>query len=209
MSSFSLGIAAWKQFFGRSSASKTIARIDPVTFREVMREVAAPVTILAAGPRGYRNGLTATAVCTVSDSPPTVLACVRRNVKAHDVIVNSGCFSINFLSAEQEDVAVQFSGAQGVCGEDRFSVGNWSTGMNGAPILADCVCTIECQLVGTQLVATHTIILGELIDCQKRESERALLYRRGRYQSLPHLSAGRKTYETRNGGENELAVSLD
>jgi flavin reductase (DIM6/NTAB) family NADH-FMN oxidoreductase RutF len=174
-----------------------------------MREVAAPVTILAAGPRGYRNGLTATAVCTVSDSPPTVLACVRRNAKAHDLIVNSGCFSINFLSAEQEHVAVQFSGARGVCGEDRFAVGDWSTGMTGAPVLAGCVCTIECQLVGTQLVATHTIILGELIDGRKRESERALLYRRGRYQSLPQLSAVRKTYDTRNDSENTLAVSRD
>ena len=209
MSSLSLGIAAWTRFFGRSSPSKRIARIDPVTFRDMMREIAAPVTILAAGSHGYRNGLTATAVCTVSDAPPTVLACVRRNAKAHDVIVNSGCFSINFLSAEQEDVAVQFSGARGVCGEDRFSVGDWSTGITGAPVLADCVCTIECQLVSTQLVATHTIILGELIDGQKRESERALLYRRGRYQSLPHFSAGRKPYEPRNGSENELAVLLD
>jgi flavin reductase (DIM6/NTAB) family NADH-FMN oxidoreductase RutF len=209
MSSISSGIAAWKQFFGRSSTTKPIARIDPGTFRDVMREVAAPVTILAAGRPGYRNGLTATAVCSVSDSPPTVLACVRRNAKAHDVIVNSGCFSINFLSAEQEDVAVQFSGARGVCGEERFSVGDWSTGMTGAPILGDCVCTIECQLVGTQLVATHTIILGELVDGQKRESEQALLYRSGRYHSLPLLSAGRKSYEARNGSENEMAVSLD
>jgi flavin reductase (DIM6/NTAB) family NADH-FMN oxidoreductase RutF len=199
-----------RHFFGRSRSPDTIARIDPAEFREVMREVAAPVAIIAAGQPGHRNGLTATAVCSVSDTPPTVLVCVRRNARAHDDIVASGCFSINFLTAEQEDVAVQFSGARSVYGEDRFAAGDWTTGLSGAPILRESLCTLECQLAGTQLVATHSIIFGELVDTRKCESIAALLYRRGRYQALPQLSTARRLQEAAVGGAGgRLAVSLD
>lgn len=203
MSAYSSAIAVWNQLVGRTSI---ISPMASGAFRDVMREVAAPVTILAAGRQGFRSGLTATSVCSVSDAPPTMLICVRRNAKAHDVIVDSGHFSINFLSAEQEDVAMQFSGAGGLCGEDRFAIGDWLTGATGAPVLADCVCTLECRLVRTELVATHTIMFGEPVAGRKRESGRALLYRRGGYQPLSYLSAGRRPHEARVGSEGKLSA---
>ncbi len=198
-----------QQLFARSRSADKIARIEPAEFRDVMREIASPVAIVAAGSPGRRNGLTATAVCSVSDTPPTVLVCVRRSARAHDDILAPGCFSINFLSADQEDVAVQFSGARGIYGEDRFAAGDWATGISGAPILREALCTLECQLAGTQLVATHSIIFGELVDTHKCESIAALLYRRGRYQSLPQLSAGRRLHDPVGAGEGRRAVSVE
>lgn len=178
-------MSVWKQFFSTSNgAPDEVERVDAGTFRQVMREVAAPVAVVASGCPGERNGLTATAVCAVSDTPPTVLACVHRNAQAHDLIVKSGCFSINFLSTEQECVAVQFSGVNGVHGEDRFSVGEWRSGLIGAPLLQDAVCTLECQLASHQSVATHTIFFGELVGGYTRSNARALLYLRGAYRSL-------------------------
>ena len=208
MNAYTSAIAVWNQLFVKSRPAGMTATMTPAAFRDVMREVAAPVTIIAAGSPGFRNGLTATSVCSVSDAPPTTLICVRRSAKAHDVIVNSGHFSINFLSAEQEDVAMQFSGAGGISGEERFSVGDWSTGASGAPILADCMCTLECRLVGREIVATHTIMFGEPVDGHKRESGRALLYRRGGYQPLSYLAGGRKTHDGRVVSENKLSASI-
>lgn len=149
-----------------------------------MREVASPVAIVAAGQPGERNGLTATAICSVSDDPPTVLVCLNKNAVAHGRIFDSGFFSINFLSSDQESIAVCFSGANKIYGEDRFALGNWDKGSTGAPLLRDSVCNLECQLVGHQAVATHTVFIGELINGQKYINSGALLYQHGAYKQL-------------------------
>lgn len=149
-----------------------------------MREVASPVAIVAAGQPGERSGLTATAICSVSDNPPTVLACLNKNANAHGRIIDSGFFSINFLSSDQEAIAVRFSGANRIYGEDRFALGNWDKGATGAPLLRDSVCNLECQLVGHQTIATHTVFIGELINGQNFINSGALLYQHGAYTQL-------------------------
>jgi flavin reductase len=199
MGAISSGMAVWNHFFGRPRPVDG-GCIDPAMFRDVMREIAAPVAIVAAGSQGARNGITATAVCSVSDSPPTVLVCIRQTARAHDAIVEAGPFSINFLSSDQQDVAVQFSGVTAVYGEDRFSAGDWTTGRSGAPILRHSLCTLECRPAGTQRVATHSILFGELVDGRKWNSFGSLLYRRGRYQSLPHAGPSRRLQEVAAAG---------
>lgn len=210
MRAISSSLSIWKQLFvRRSQACSGGMRAEPGAFRSVMREVAAPVAIIAAGPAGQRNGLTATAVCSVSDTPPTMLVCVRRNANPHDAIANSGYFSINFLSAEQEDIAIRFSGSTGVWGEDRFSVGDWLTGSAGAPLLRNSLCTLECQLIGTQTVATHTIFFGELVEGRSHEYGHALLYQRGQYHALPNTPSGWREPKARLNGAGHLAAQAD
>ncbi|MBX2805688.1 MAG: flavin reductase family protein [Hyphomicrobiales bacterium] len=159
-------------------------RIDASAFRQIMREVAAPVAIIAAGEPGQRNGLTATAICSVSDNPPTVLTCVNQNAIAHGCIIDHGCFSINFLSSDQEAIAVGFSGANKIYGEDRFALGDWTEGSTGAPLLRDTICSLECKLIDHTAVATHTIFVGELISARTKSNCSALLYQHGAYKQL-------------------------
>jgi flavin reductase (DIM6/NTAB) family NADH-FMN oxidoreductase RutF len=183
--------SAWKQQFAPTkNTAHAHRRIDSNTFRQVMREVASPVAVVASGEPGERNGLTATAICSVSDNPPTVLVCVNQNAIAHASIIDRGCFSINFLSSDQEDIAILFSGANKVYGEDRFAVGQWDRGATGAPLLRDAICTLECQLVGHQAVATHTVFIGELIGGHKFGSNGALLYQHGAYKHLAPVDSG-------------------
>src|ERR1044072_9363213 len=94
--------------------------ISPSAFRTLMRNVPGQVTIIATGAPGHRKGLTATAVCSWSDDPPTVLVCVNRLVGGHDTIIENGIFSVNALSAAQHEIAVMFSGRPGIKGESRF-----------------------------------------------------------------------------------------
>lgn len=177
--------SSWKhQFASTQNSAHGLGRIDSKTFRQVMREVASPVAVVASGEPGERSGLTATAICSVSDNPPTVLVCVNQNAIAHASIIDRGSFSINFLSSDQEDIAVLFSGANKVYGEDRFAIGQWDRGATGAPLLRDAICNLECQLVGHQAVATHTVFIGELISGHKFGSNGALLYQHGSYKRL-------------------------
>ena len=57
--------------------------MDTAKFRNLMRHQAGAVTIIAVGRRGNRTGLTATAMCSLSDQPPSVLICVNKNASAH------------------------------------------------------------------------------------------------------------------------------
>lgn len=162
--------------------------LPPITspaFRALMRNVPGQVTIVAAGPAGHRRGLTATAVCALTDLPPTILVCVNRLVGAHDTIIQNGVFSVNALAAGQAEVASTFSGQPGIQGEERFKVGEWREGASGAPVLAGAVCTLECRIAGYHAAATHTIFFGEIVAGMAHEELDPLVYLRGTYLKLP------------------------
>ncbi len=149
-----------------------------------MRHVPGQVNIVASGRKGHRAGLTATAVCSLTDTPPTVLVCINRRVGAHDAIIENGVFSINALAAGQDDIATVFSGQPGIKGESRFKTGTWSMGVSGAPVLAGAVCTLECRLSDYKPAATHTIVFGEILAGTARTDAAPLIYLRGAYLTV-------------------------
>lgn len=53
------------------------------------------------GPEG-RCGITATAVCSVTDMQPTLLVCLNRNSAMNPVFQKNGSMCINVLNHEQE-----------------------------------------------------------------------------------------------------------
>src|SRR6266852_5358763 len=86
--------------------------VDAERYRDAMRRVPTAVTIVTSLFEDEANGLTATAVCSVSADPPQVLICVNREATAHSLIVRSRGFVVNFLSEEHEERARRFSRAK-------------------------------------------------------------------------------------------------
>lgn len=158
--------------------------IDSHVFRGLMRNVPGQVSIVAAAVSGQRKGLTASAVCSLTDLPPTVIVCINQASGAHELIIESGYFSINALAANQERIARVFSGFSGVRGEQRFETGDWSSGVTGAPILASAVCTLECRLSEYRTASSHTIFFGHVIAGSASQDADPLLYLRGSYVGL-------------------------
>lgn len=150
-------------------------------YRAIMRHQAGAVTVVACGAVGARSGLTATAVASLSDQPPTVLACVNQGAGAHDEIVRANAFSVNVLSAEQQDIAERFAGKGGFKGEARFMAGAWRTLATGSPILGDALASLDCELVEQHTFTTHSIFIGRVVAGQFRPDARPLLYFRGDY----------------------------
>ena len=107
--------------------------MDADKYRNVMRHQAGAVTIIAVGAAGNRTGLTATAVCSLTDSPPMVIACVNRSASAHAPIQSGQCFSINLLASDQNELARRFSSKK-LEGEARFDADTWDTLATGAPV---------------------------------------------------------------------------
>ena len=53
--------------------------------------------------------MTATAVCSVSAEPPSILIVVNQKSRSHALIQKSGAYTVNVLAASQETLAVHFA----------------------------------------------------------------------------------------------------
>jgi len=155
--------------------------IDPEDFRALMRNHAGAVTVIAVGQSGTRTGLTATAVCSLSDDPARILICVNQSASAHDRIKSLRCFSVNMLAADQADVANRFAGREGLEGEQRFAEPDWTTLETGAPILVNALASLDCEVAEHQHMHTHSIFIANVRDGRSRGNVAPLVYFDGRF----------------------------
>ena len=152
--------------------------MDTGQFRELMRHQAGAVTIIAVGKAGHRTGLTATAMCSLSDTPPMILICVNKSASAHAPIKAAKCFSVNVLSKSQQDLAKRFSSKK-LEGEARFDAEAWMTMKTGAPLLKGAIANLDCELADEHVFETHSIFIGRVKDGNFDEKATPLLYFRG------------------------------
>lgn len=149
-----------------------------------MAQVVSAVHVVATeGPAG-RLGLTATAVASVSDTPPTVLACIARTSRTLAAIEASGVFCINTLPAHLAELAQVFASRRDIEGEERFMTARWGTLATGAPVLLDAVSAFDCRLVATHDVASHRILIGEVVGLGGEGRGAGLIYRQRRFGSV-------------------------
>ena len=82
---------------------------------------------------GGKAGATATAVCSVSDAPPTLLVCLNRRSQTNPAVVENGVFCVNTLGDGGAEIADMFAGRTGVTGSDRFTSGEWTDALDRQP----------------------------------------------------------------------------
>ncbi|HAF93947.1 MAG TPA: pyrimidine utilization flavin reductase protein F [Pseudomonas sp.] len=143
-------------------------------YRDAMARLAAAVNVITTdGPCG-RAGFTATAVCSVTDDPPTLLVCLNRSASAHPAVIGNGILCINTLASDQEGLSNLFGGKTPMV--ERFAAANWSTWTTGAPVLDDAVASFECRISQISSVGTHDILYCEVLALRRRASADGLVY---------------------------------
>lgn len=162
--------------------------VDAQQFKTGMRSLAGAVTIITSAHASHRYGMTATAVCSVSAEPPTLLACVNRLAATHDAIQKSRVFCVNVLRAEDWELSSNFSGQQS--GEGRFRTRNWSKLATGSPVLVDSLVSFDCRVVKTLAHGSHTVFLGQVEQVLLGRKGKPLLYSEGQYAKLASLTLG-------------------
>lgn len=151
-------------------------------YRFAMRFVPAAVTIITARHDGKRNGLTATAVASVSAEPPQLLVCVNRQASAEPLIARSGRFAVNVLAQEHQQAADRFSQSK-LSGHERFKDHPWIDLPSGVPALVDAIAVFDCRIVQHSVLGSHSLFIGEVVDITTAAGE-PLLYHAGRYRRL-------------------------
>ncbi len=158
--------------------------VGPQAYRDAMARFAGAVHILTTDGAAGRRGVTVIAACSVSDSPPTILACLNRENLNNDSFVANGRFALNTLSAEQEPLAVAFSGLTGLPTEKRFALGHWESIETGAPALKEAIAVFDCELIDTKDLHTHRVLFGKVTGLRIGDNLRPLLYHDRAYHVL-------------------------
>src|SRR5436309_14471727 len=87
-----------------------IATIDSAQFREAMSQLGAAVHAVTTAGAGGAAGFTATAVCSVSDQPATLLVCVNRRSQVTPILETNRVLCVNTLRAGTDAIADVFAG---------------------------------------------------------------------------------------------------
>jgi flavin reductase (DIM6/NTAB) family NADH-FMN oxidoreductase RutF len=157
-------------------------------FKLGMRGLTHAVNIITASHGGHRYGMTATAVCSATVAPPTVLVCLNRKSATHSGVTKSKSFCVNVLRAEDSELSNLFSGSQ--AGEGRFGSREWSKLVTGSPVLLDALISFDCRVVKKLAHGAHTIFLGQVQQVVFGKKGKPLLYADGQYAKLASLAHG-------------------
>ncbi len=127
-------------------------------FREAMSRLGAAVNIITTtGPEGD-SGFTASAVCSVTDDPPTLLVCVNKTASQHDAILAAGFLCVNVLAHEHQELSPIFAGAGNMAMAERFAHAQWLRLATGAPVLERATAAFDCTIGQVVEVGTHSVI---------------------------------------------------
>jgi flavin reductase (DIM6/NTAB) family NADH-FMN oxidoreductase RutF len=160
--------------------------IDHATFRAAMARFPGAVTIITARQGTERRGITATAVCSVSAEPPSLLVCVNRKTGTCAAIRESRMFNVNLLPDPASPLAMRFAGADGVTGEDKFSQGSWIGDRRGLPLLDEALIGFSCDVSEMVEAGSHTVFIGEILDIRLSDGA-PLVYEQSRFHRLEPL----------------------
>ncbi len=165
-------------------APAPLVAVEPGPFREAMSRLGAAVHVVTTAGIAGKTGLTATAVCSVTDQPAMLLVCVNRRNASAPVLMQNGVFCVNTLGAAEERLADMFAGRFKVPREERFSIGEWTTLKTGAPVLASAVVAFDCRTLETKAMASHNVIFGVVEAVRLGPAGSALVYHDRAYKPV-------------------------
>lgn len=124
-----------------------------------------PVALVTSHSDKGDNIVTLSWVGTVCSSPPVVAIGIRKNRFSFSLIYKSGEFVINIPEADLVREA-DFCGTRSGREVDKFD----KTGLTKekskvvkAPLIKECPINIECKLIRTVELGSHTLFLGEVV----------------------------------------------
>ena len=155
---------------------------DKVEFRNAMARLGAAVNIITTDGPGGRAGFTASAVCSVSDEPPSLLVCLNRSASVYETFKRNGVLCVNVLGAGHQAISSLFGGKTAM--DERFASASWSRGPSGSPILQDASVSFDCRLSQITEVGTHDVLICEVISLSTGEQAQSLIYFNRQYHEL-------------------------
>ncbi|MBH0086720.1 flavin reductase [Psychrobacter sp. SCQQ22] len=164
--------------------------IEATDFRDAMSLLTTAVSVVTTeGPSGL-HGFTASAVCSVTDTPPTLLVCMNQTSRSHGYFIENKILSVNVLGAQHEQISNTF--ASKLHSAERFEYGAWTQLQTGAPVLEDALVSFDCEIEHIQEVGTHSVFMCRVVaikqSAQRGVREKSLVYFNRAYHQVGQMA---------------------
>jgi flavin reductase (DIM6/NTAB) family NADH-FMN oxidoreductase RutF len=157
-----------------------------------MAHFAAGVALVTSELDGEDVGMTATALCSVSLDPPTVLLSVGHGSRMDEALVAGDSWAVSFLPAGARQVATRFA----IKGRpsDRLLLADlaWHRGpVTGHVVLDEALAALECLTTQRVPVADHTVVIARVVGVHSRNPGASpLVHFRNRYRTVTDSVTG-------------------
>jgi flavin reductase (DIM6/NTAB) family NADH-FMN oxidoreductase RutF len=171
-----------------ASIQAPMTRATAAEFREAMSRVASTVSIVCTDGTHGVAGFTCSAVCSVTDEPPTIMVCVNRKSAANAVIKANGVLCVSSLGADQIELSQMFAGVGRVPMVERFAGPNWAVLATGSPYCKNSRVALDCRVADIREVGTHSVIFAEVLSTAHAGGDEPLIYHSRNYATLRHVA---------------------
>ena len=178
--------------FANGQAQPSLQEISPPAsadeFREAMSRIASSVSIVCTDGSHGMAGFTCSAVCAVTDEPPTIMVCINRKSAANAVIKGNGVLCVSSLGADQVALSQLFAGVGRVPMNERFTGSDWAVLATGSPYCKASRVALDCQVAAVREVGTHSVIFAEVISTAHASGDEPLIYHSRNYATVRHMA---------------------
>ena len=136
------------------------AVVSAAEFKAAMRAMPAGICAVTTRQGDEVAGMIVSSFTSVSAEPPMVGFFAHQSSSFTAPLLRIGGFVANVLGEEHHAVMSQFLSAPQ--GPTRFTSGAWSEGAHCMPVLTDALASLECDIVWTQALGTHLLIVGKV-----------------------------------------------
>ena len=155
-----------------------MSQFDAKDFRRALSQFPTGVTVITTlDANGDPVGVTASSFNSVSIDPCLVLWSIDKGAHSLSAFENAEHFAVNVLGRDQVSTSNNFASR----GEDKFANADYTAGLGGAPVLADCAAQFECKTWAVYEGGDHLILVGEVKEYRYNDGIEPLVFARGSY----------------------------
>lgn len=163
-----------------SSTDESLAALTADGCRALFRSMASGVAIITTESPSGSVGMTASAVMSLSLSPPMIVASLTKSSGTLRALRHSGFFGLHLLRDDQLRVARAFSLPCNA--SDRFA-GVRTQHDSGPPLLADALAWATCRVERVVDGGDHRLVIGRLLTAQVADGA-PLIWHNSNYRQL-------------------------
>jgi 3-hydroxy-9,10-secoandrosta-1,3,5(10)-triene-9,17-dione monooxygenase reductase component len=153
---------------------------DTERLRHVLGHFPTGVAVITAMTPSGPVGMAVNSFTSLSLDPPLILFCPASTSTTWPSLRAATALAVNVLASDQTEVSRSFARRAA----DRFASAPWREGVNGAPLLTEALCWMECTIESEHAAGDHTVVISRIDRMATRgEAAHPLVFFRGEYFS--------------------------
>ncbi|MGL5153037.1 MAG: flavin reductase [Clostridium sp.] len=130
----------------------------------VLRNISYGLYVVSSTDNGRATGCMANSVMQINVTPNTVIASINRDNFTNKCIKETGKFGVSILAETSNPTLISTFGFQSGRNVDKFAEVPHKL-IDDIPVVCDSSAYLVCKVINTMETSTHTIFLGEIVDC--------------------------------------------